>query len=404
MIRTGLMIAVLSMPLLPLSAALAQAEEQDPASKEAEKREKIKRLIELRDQQRARHERQRVQYQAKEMIRRGTRYLLDSQEPDGGWNSDRGPGITCLVVRALAQAPDVGPGHDAVKRGIEFVLRSQREDGGIYGAEGLLKNYESSVALSMFAVAKPPEHEKRIAALQKFLTDLQWDESEGKSIDDVWYGGAGYGQGKRPDLSNTQMMLEALGDSGLPQDHPAYRKALVFIQRCQMLGEQNDQPFAKGSNQGGFIYTPANGGESKADTIEIEGRKELRCYGSMTYAGFKSMLYCGLNRTDDRVKAAIDWIRRNWTLDHNPNMPGERSLEGVFYYYHVFARALAAYGQDEITDASGRKHDWRAELVDKLDQLQRQDGSWVNEQDRWFEGMPALTTAYALLALETAMK
>lgn len=31
--------------------------------------------------------------------------------------------------------------------------------------------------------------------------------------------------------------------------------------------------------------------------------------------------------------------------------------------------------------------------------LQRENGSWVNEAERWFEGDPNLATAFALMAL-----
>ncbi len=199
---------------------------------------------------------------AAKLTARGAQYLLSAQEKDGGWASQQTPGITGLVLKALIQEPTVGPRHPAVRRGIEFILSYQREDGGIYHPEGLLKNYESSVALSMFAALKDPAYDRQIKALQKFLKDNQWDEGEDKSPDDPFYGGAGYGRHKRPDLSNTQMMLEALRDSGLPPDDPAYQKALVFISRCQMLSESNDQAFAKGSSQGGFIYTAAAGGVS----------------------------------------------------------------------------------------------------------------------------------------------
>ena len=136
--------------------------------------------------------------------------------------------------------------------------------------------------------------------------------------------------------------------------------------------------------------------------IEVDGRKELRCYGSMTYAGFKSMLYAGLAHDDPRVQAALAWIGRFWTLDHNPNMPEKQSHQGLYYYYHVFGRAMAAWGEPVVEDAQGRKHNWRQELVEKLAQLQRPDGSWLNDADRWYEGAPALTTAYAMLALEAA--
>lgn len=339
---------------------------------------------------------------ARELTAKGVKFLLAAQDAQGAWAADKGPGITALVLRALISEPSAGPKHPAVQRGIEYLRKLIRDDGGVYSAEGLYKNYESSVALSFFAALDPQQYAREIAALQNFLKRDQWDESEDKTPADPWYGGAGYGQGKRPDLSNTQMMLDALHDSGLPPDDPAYKKALIFIQRCQMLGERNDQPFAKGSTQGGFIYSPANGGESKAGEIEINGHNELRCYGSMTYAGFKSMIYAGLKRDDPRVQAALSWIRQHWTLDHNPNMPEKQSLEGLFYFYQVFGRALAAFGEDQLTDQAGQQHVWRHELVEKLAKLQRPDGSWVNEADRWLEGDPPLTTAYAMLALQAA--
>lgn len=336
------------------------------------------------------------------MMRRGAEYLLAAQDKDGAWTPEAGPGVTCLILKALIQEHTVGPEHPAVQRGIRFVLRSQRDDGGFYSSGGLLKNYETSVALSMFSAIKSEQFKPQIAKAQQFLKQLQWDEGEEKSPDDAWYGGAGYGQHKRPDLSNTQMMLEALRDSGLPKDDPTYKKALVFIQRCQMRGESNDQDLAKGSTQGGFIYTAANGGESKAELVETDGRTELRCYGSMTYAGFKSMLYAGLEKDDPRVLAALDWIGRHWTLDHNPNMPEKQSKQGLFYFYHVFGRALETWGEDVVKDSVGREHNWRRELVAKLGNLQRDDGSWINEADRWMEGIPALTTAYAMLSLQAA--
>ena len=68
----------------------------------------------------------------------------------------------------------------------------------------------------------------------------------------------------------------------------------------------------------------------------------------------------------------------------------------------MFARALAAWNEDVLKDQAGRAHNWRRELVEKLAKLQREDGSWVNEASRWMESHPALTTAYAMLALQAA--
>jgi squalene-hopene/tetraprenyl-beta-curcumene cyclase len=115
------------------------------------------------------------------------------------------------------------------------------------------------------------------------------------------------------------------------------------------------------------------------------------------------MLYARVDRNDVRIQRALDWIRRHYTLDHNPNMPQAQSKQGLFYYYHVFARALHAWGERIIVDARGEPHHWRAELCEKLVSLQRAEGLWVNEQDRWYEGNPHLVTAYAILSLQTAL-
>ncbi len=124
----------------------------------------------------------------------------------------------------------------------------------------------------------------------------------------------------------------------------------------------------------------------------------------MTYAGFKSLLYAEVDRRDRRVRAALAWITAHYTLEHNPNMPEARSREGLYYYYHVFARALAAWGEEFVVDAAGVRHAWRRDLCRRLVSLQRDDGSWFNEADRWWEANPHLVTAYSILALQTALR
>ena len=125
---------------------------------------------------------------------------------------------------------------------------------------------------------------------------MHWDETEGKMREDAFYGGAGYGgRNSRPDLSNTAFFMEALRETGLPPDDPNFTKALVFVSRCQNLkSEFNDQAWSAKVNDGGFVYTAANGGETMAGKTPDGG---LRSYASMTYAGLKSMIYAGLERT-----------------------------------------------------------------------------------------------------------
>lgn len=341
-----------------------------------------------------------------ERIASALKYLETTQRPDGAWEANGEPnlGVTSLVVKCFLQDAKYGPDHPVAKRGLAFMLKNVQPDGGIYVESEGVKNYHTSVALMALASTKRAEHAKVIKDAQDFLRELQWDAGEGHESSDPFYGGQGYGSGKRPDLSNTQLMLEALHESGLPPDDPVYKKALVFVNRCQMLSESNDQPFAKGATDGGFIYSPCNGGESKAGTESVDGQSRLRSYGSMTYAGFKSLLYAKLDRNDPRVKQAVDWIRKNYTLDGNPGMPDSQAKQGLYYYYHAFARAMRAWGEDEFRDSKNTPRNWRTELCEKLLSAQKDNGSWANEADRWLEGSPHLVTAYAVLALQTALQ
>lgn len=337
-------------------------------------------------------------------IDRGLAFLRSAQDSDGGWTRQYGPAITAIVARAFAADRNHGPDHPVVKRAVASILRHEQTDGGIYERQQNLANYQTSVVLSFLAALPGKEHAERIARAQAFVTRLQYDDGESIDRANPWYGGAGYNSEKRPDLSNTQMMLQALKDSGLSKNDPVYRRALVFVSRCQMNGATNDQPFAREYSDGGFVYTCADGGESKASAEVTEGQAMFVSYGSMTYAGFKSMIYCNAGRDDPRIKAAYEWIRRHYTLDKNPGMPSARARQGLYYYYHVFAQALDAWGEPVVVDARGTSHDWREELCRKVISLQRKDGSWVNEADRWQEGDANYVTGLTLQTLQIAMR
>ena len=74
--------------------------------------------------------------------------------------------------------------------------------------------------------AADPEGKKYrtvIDSAAKCLVKYQWDESQGKKPSDVVYGGAGYGGGSRPDLSNTQFFLDALIAAKVPSSDPAFK-------------------------------------------------------------------------------------------------------------------------------------------------------------------------------------
>jgi len=343
--------------------------------------------------------------------------FLKANQKDGmfGFSGYPDPGITALtlsaVIRASRQAGIKTPEY--VDKGLAYLQSLQKKDGSIY--QHGLANYVTSASIMAFKDSGMSKFDPTVDAAKDFLITLQCDEGEGYSVEaDPNYGGLGYGGDERPDLSNTQMAVEALKSSGLNKDHEAFKKAIRFLQRCQNLSEVNPTrvqitPKEKiiSGNDGGGIYYPGN---SKADLEEVNpGVFVARSYGSMTYALLKSYILAGMEKSDKRILAAVNWISKNYTLEENPgfkNIPGkEVSQQGLYYYYLTMARALNALDIDSIDKPGDKSHRWREELRNKLLSIQRVDGSWLNNRaPRWFEGNPVLATAYALLVLDECAK
>ena len=318
-----------------------------------------------------------------------------------------------MAIGGLLAAPEprAKPVQEAIDAGLAWLVSLQKPDGSIQ--DGELANYTTSAAVLALAKSGKPEFKPVIAKAQKYLIDLQADEGEGYSPDHPYYGGNSYGDEQRPDMSNVQMALEALAASGVTKDDPAFKRALVFLQRCQNRSESNDTKVEEGGktivsgNDGGGIYTPVS---SKAGYVDLEGGKRVMIsYGSMTYALLKCYVLVGVPKDDPRMKACLEWLKKNYTVDVNPGF--ERSADpaagyqGLYYYLHSMAKALDVFGEETITDAQGKAHSWRKEMAGRLVAMQRKDGSWSNENSsRWYEGNPVLATSWAMISLQIAAK
>jgi hypothetical protein len=313
-------------------------------------------------------------------VDKGIQYLVThGQAPDGSLSKFAGTGPTSLAVTAMLRNGR-SAADPAVAKGLEYLRGCGTADGSICSPSSFAKNYETCAAIMCLREANQPEKD---AALLK----------KAEQPSDFASGGVGYGGKSRPDLSNTSFLIDALKACGAGPQDEAIQKALVFASRCQNLEtEHNTTPFAAKVNDGGFYYSCLL---SREDQSRMTAEGSLRSYGSMSYAGLKSMLYAGLRADDPRVKAAVSWIRKHYDVRSNPGM-GDA---GLYYYYHTFAKALDTMGEDLLVDAEGRKHDWRRDLSDELARRQQPDGSWVNQNTRWMEGDPNLATAFALLAL-----
>lgn len=332
-------------------------------------------------------------------VDRAVAYLRSTgQAADGSFSSYAGPGVTSVIATGLLRN-GISSRDPLVAKSLEYLKGFVQPDGGVYQAGTLYGNYETCLAIMCFTEANTDgRYDALLAGAEKYVKKIQWDEGEGQDISSNSYGGAGYGKHERPDLSNTNFLIDALKARGVGPDDEAMQRALIFVSRCQNLETpHNTTAFAAKNPDGGFYYTPAAGGSSQAGETPDGG---LRSYGSMTYAGLKSMIYAGVGPDDPRVQAAFKWISKHYELDQNPGMGNA----GLYYYYHTFAKALDAMGVGKVQDDDGRQHDWRAELLAELAKRQQKDGSWLNENSRWLEGDPNLVTGYALLALSYCQK
>ncbi len=331
-------------------------------------------------------------------IVRGLKYLYEKQNDDGSW--EHYPPITALVLSSFLRAhPNIGMHDTLIQKGFNFLSNFIKSDGGIYADD--MKAYSTSICLMAYKDLNLMEHKQIIKNAESFLMGLQLDEIGGYSIDSLYYGGVSYGEkDKAPDLSNLQWAIEALNEEEKLNDmdlnkkdeqHKSkkklfFHKALKFMERTQNY-KTNDHNY--GSNDGGFMYRP---GDSKAGgTLS---------YGGMTYAGLKSFIYAGLSKDDERVIAAVNWLKSNYTVDENPKMGNQ----GLFYYFQTMAKALSVYGEDNFVIIDGKNKNWRYDLADKLLKLQTSEGFWVNENGRWWENNPVLVTAYSIIALEQILK
>jgi squalene-hopene/tetraprenyl-beta-curcumene cyclase len=314
------------------------------------------------------------------------------QAEDGSFSKQNGLGVTAVMATGLASV-GVPENDPIVAKALEYLLSFRQTDGGIYQPGSKHANYETClVVMALTKYNSSGKYNQILNGAERYIKNLQWDETEELKKEDMAYGGAGYGSKSRPDLSNTSFMIDALKSLGRDENDEAIQNALLFVTRCQNLeSSENSSPHAALVNDGGFYYTPAAGGESQAGKTENGG---LRSYASMTYAGLKSMIFAGVDTDDKRVQAALKFLQKNYSVEINPGM----GTSGLFYYYHTMAKALDAVGVKEFETVDG-KHDWRNELFQKLASAQNAEGSWVNSDSRWLEGDPNLVSGYSLMTL-----
>ncbi len=346
-----------------------------------------------------------LQQEVAQSVSLGRRWIESQQDASGAWSEPKNPAITALALMSNMRAEGPDPrAAAAIEKGFRFLRSNVQADGGVY-AEGL-SNYNTAISLLAFLKLGDPKDAVLIRNARAFLVKQQADQMMRPELN----GGIGYGPSgvspkrQHPDLDNTLVSLEALraceladssreniGKSGTLD----WAAAIAFVSRCQNLPTSNPAEWVSRSESevGGFVYYPgfSNAGEAE----EQGGRKALRSSGSMSYAGLLSFIYADVSKEDQRVQAALGWLRQNFTLEENPGL----GKQGLYYYYHLMAKALTA-SKTTTLQASGKSHDWARELAIELINRQQSAGFWINDTGRWMEKDPVLVTSYGLLTLE----
>ncbi|WP_395715468.1 prenyltransferase/squalene oxidase repeat-containing protein [Prosthecobacter sp.] len=342
-------------------------------------------------------------------VERGLNFLRSKQNPQSGqWGEAEPVAITGLAMTAFMLDPGrkpAGPVPAEVEKATRYLISNAKPDGSI--TIKARATYNTAIALTALLLNNKPENEEVMLKARRYLVTRQLDLDEKGKNDNPTDGGIGYGEEKatHADLSNTTFALEALyyaqslladkGDAAKGEPQLNFGAAIDFIQRCQNRPESNKSSWVSKDpkDAGGFIYNPT---ETRGAKVENpDGTISLRSYGSISYAGLLSFIYAGLDKNDPRVKAVIEWISANYSADENPGL----GAQGLYYYYHTLSKALSIAKIDFIKTKDGKLIDWRADITQKLLNLQKGDGSWANSEGRWMESDPVLTTSYILMAL-----
>lgn len=348
-------------------------------------------------------------------IAKGVGFLKSQQDEEkGSWSDPANPAFTALAISSILGDPnfDLAKGLPAeAEKGYAFLLSNVQADGGIY-SKGLA-TYNTALSIMALAQSGRKEHLPVIAKARRLLVNQQQDYDKKGVVDNPFDGGIGYGGTyAHSDLSNTHLAMEALyyskkvlADTGFDESGEFdldWDAAIEFVSATQnseaSVKRLGDWAGLREEDKGGFVYFP---GDTKSEEIELKtgggAKTALRSYGSMSYAGLLSFIYADMDREDPRVVSAMDWLGRNFTLEENPGM----GTQGLYYYYHTMAKALAITGTKRLVAPDGRKIDWKKELALKLMGEQQPDGSWINKgSNRWMEDDAVLVSAYSLLALE----
>lgn len=277
---------------------------------------------------------------------KGLRYLANTQNADGSWSDTYGnyPGVVGLCVLAFlahGEDPNNGPYADNIRKGLDFIIKQQKESNGYIGNS----MYNHGFATLALAESYGMVDDKRLApALQnavKLILTAQEVNPKG-------------GWRYTPDsndadstVAGCQMVaLLAARNAGVPIPDQSIEKGLKYLSTCR-------------SSNGAYGYTSRGG-----------GKPTLTAIGSLCHSLAKEKDAKGFEESLDYLKKNIDY------------------RDKYYPYYFEYYMSQALFHADEEVWKS-----WNEKNIRYLSALQSPDGSFPGNKGQTF------STAGSLLSL-----
>jgi squalene-hopene/tetraprenyl-beta-curcumene cyclase len=366
-----------------------------------------------------------------EALAKAQEYLWSQQQDDGSWRSEQyavmrsGQALTPFVLHTLLASTDsLTPTEiEKSKKAIAFIVSQLDDDGALGKADPDILEYPVySTAYAILAIDRLRKLDQEASAehrlkaskisirLNRFLISSQFDEKSGFTTEMPAYGGWGFDKAQQPgdpghmDLAHTRRAIDAafaLGVHFTNNGGDVRAKTQRFLAVVQKRPETLAlQPVPEGVERpqeipfdGGFYFSPvvlqANKGR-----LDKDGNT-WRSYATATCDGILALLAAGVPKDDERVTAAVEWLKQHTDLDYPQGIPTDypEPWGDALKYYHFAVRA-EVYAALDFPTAE------KLALAKKVAALERPDGSFANaESPLMKEDDPLLATALAVVAL-----
>jgi hypothetical protein len=299
-----------------------------------------------------------------ESIDRALAFLAAGQDREGAWSAGyrgKNPAITALAVMAFLSAghvPGEGRYGEVVKRGVDFVMRSQAPN-GLLASEGHYEMYQHGICTLMLAEVVGMMQGRAADDVKTKLEKAVQIILKGQRKTGYHKGGWRYRvQGDDGDISVTGwqlMALRAAKNVGCDVPPQAVADAVEFINKCH-------DPYT-----GGYRYLPG-------------AQLTVACTGTSILA----LELCGkeYHRSPTSLKAGA------YILKNEP----QRSRGHYFYGIYYCSQAMFQLGDNYWNT-------FREKLHEQLLGTQNDNGSWTGRMSDDIQFGANYCTSMAVLAL-----